>query len=195
MNKATKFTEPTSSLAARLSALLGFASVVIGILMAFFPGIEVSPSETLDSSDPYAQLFTIKNDGWLPLTSTTFEWHPNYVEVAESSKMWIKEIEFDTDLKNIGTLSAREETTVRCDMKVIYSGGFIKGADVTVRVSAKLLGFLPVRPHIASFTAVRDVSGNLHWVPRGHQKVILPSKVDPLERSGRIEMRRKEWNW
>jgi hypothetical protein len=183
-----------ASIFSRIVALIGLIGSIGTIATCLAPGVSISTGVTLDATDPFAQRLVVTNGGWLPLTNVRFEWHPNSVLMMDKGKedLLFREMSFDEDPILVGSLSAKQSTTVKVPMRVIMLQGAVRNVDITTRVSGNLLWLLPIWPHIEHFTAMRDVQGGISWSPRNGSTDLMTRPES--ERHLRLDIKNK-WGW
>ena len=165
-----------------IGGMLGVAATLVEALAYFYP-LVIEAGVSLRTSDPFAQEFVVRNEGFLPLQTVTFEWHPNSIAVAELTQKqgFVQGLNFDIDPQSLVTLKAHEQASFGVNLSVAMTDGEVLGADVSVRASGKLW-FIPVS-QVSHFTALRSAEGTIQWSQRDGQEEM---RIPMLERQVKI---------
>jgi hypothetical protein len=164
-------TPPT--LSARLSALPGWVYawlVFFGLLVTLlegYPWISIHENTSLDPSNPYAQMFSISNEGYVPLTSISVGCYPDF---TASNGVVSQDNEFNAD--NVADyLGHGDQVTVPCFripqfFRVTSGASFPNGSTLRVQVRYAFYHLnLPRlrRTQSFRFRSVTANDGSQHW--------------------------------
>ena len=143
----------------RVFGLLSAAVTVAGLLV-FYPVLSIERAGSLDSSNPYASLFDISNEGYLPITSVSAECRIDF-ELPGGGYVRNVQIAFPNFVKR---LKYKERATPPCFRSIGPS--FPKNAsDINLRIT---LGYtilvLPHRNQEFCFLAAPTKNGDYVWI-------------------------------
>jgi hypothetical protein len=161
---------PTGKLAAGLALLLTIA----GTYYAFSPKLSIYPTDSLDSTKPFATPFVVKNDSLLPITS--IELNCRLQKVILNNKVTMlgsKEGENETTFKSINitpipTLAPGEESTFFLPFPDLTQTVTFADISAEVSYSPALLPFK--KKTLKRFVTMENSNGVLRWVAKSRSE-------------------------
>ena len=144
----------------------------MGVVVALYPRISVSPSTYLDTSDPLKALFDVTNQGFPSLNNIQSSCAIRRVVLVTGQEI-MGESDFSSRLVNpihfSQKIASGETDTVFCPLGALKLPAPVKSADIAIVVDYSSMGLhWPVK--IFPFTTQIDVNGQLHWIKHPLEK-------------------------
>ena len=145
--------------------LVGLIASVLGIYSFYVTRISISPGPALDQTDLFSTMFTVSNDGALPLYDVHTECRLNYVKGPNNFSI-VGEGTTREEPSWAPKVDPSEKMTVRCWMPVKSETGASvqwRGADINIVVSYRPKFFLWALTREMRFRTQRNSDGLLQW--------------------------------
>jgi hypothetical protein len=155
--------------------LIGAAALILGVYASYVqlaPRISVSPSASLNPSDPFSTPFEVSNDGYLSIRDVQFlcrltdvQAQPPGINLSFENIGVMGPDQFLGDKsQNIRDIGPGRQATTKCNLSPIFPVMPIDRADISITVSYKPDYLWSPRSEDFRFVTVRSSDGQLRWV-------------------------------